>query len=139
MKETISQKERYAQCSVAMAFYLFRALQEIGLYEYTEEYWNIWTRMLEKGAQTCVENEVGERSECHAWGSLILYELPSVVLGVQPAEPAFASVKIQPEAGYLDEAQGEVLTPKGIIKVRWKKESEIKLDYEVPENMRVLV
>ncbi|HIT90358.1 MAG TPA: hypothetical protein IAC41_08075 [Candidatus Merdenecus merdavium] len=138
LKKTIENKEKYVQCSVAMAFYLFRALHKVELYEYTEEYWNIWTRMLDKGAMTCVENEVGERSECHAWGALILYELPSVVLGVQPAEPGYAAVKIQPEAGYLKEAQGIVQTPKGIIKVKWKKETEMNLEFEVPENVRVL-
>ena len=139
LEETIRKKENYVQCSVAMAFYLFRALQKTGLYAYTEEYWNIWTRMLEKGAVTCVENEVGERSECHAWGALILYELPSTVLGVQPAEPGYRSVKIQPEPGYLTGAQGEVVTPNGMIRVKWSKETELKLEYEVPENMEVLV
>lgn len=139
LQETIRQKEKYAQCSVAMAFYLFRALQETGLYAYTQEYWDIWMRMLAKGAQTCVENEVGERSECHAWGALILYELPAVVLGVQPAEPGYAAVRIQPCPGYLTEAHGEVLTPGGTVKVRWKKDNGIRLEYEVPENMRVYV
>lgn len=140
LKETICNKEKYVQCSVAMAFYLFRALQKTGLYEYTKEYWDIWMRMLEKGAVTCVENEVGERSECHAWGALILYELPSVVLGVRPAEPGYRTVIIQPEPGYLTKAVGEVLTPGGIVKVKWHKNrgTGLELEYEVPNGMKVL-
>lgn len=139
LRKTIINKDEYVQCSVAMAFYLFRALQKTGLYALTEEYWKIWTRMLEKGATTCVENEVGERSECHAWGSLILYELPSIVLGVQPAKPGYEAVIIRPEAGYLKSAEGSVMTPKGIIKVRWSREEEMKLEYEIPENLEVLL
>lgn len=138
LEETIKSKEEYSQCSVAMAFYLFRAMQKTGLYAYTKEYWKIWTRMLDKGAATCVENEVGERSECHAWGALILYELPAVVLGVRPARPGFEAVKIQPEAGYLKNAKGKVVTPKGVINVSWSMEGEMKIEYEVPKEIEVL-
>lgn len=139
LRKTIINKDQYVQCSVAMAFYLFRAFEKTGLYEWTEEYWEIWTRMLEKGATTCVENEVGERSECHAWGSLILYELPSIVLGVQPLKPGYEAVRIRPEVGYLKSAEGSVITPKGTIKVRWSRKKEMKLEYEVPENLEVFL
>lgn len=139
MLRTLQHKEEYTQCSVAMAFYLFQALQKCDLYTWTEEYWGIWTRMLEKGATTCVENEVDERSDCHAWGSLILYELPSVVLGVQPAKPGYEAVRIRPEAGYLRSAKGSVITPKGMIMVSWKKEDTMMLKYEVPESLEVLL
>lgn len=139
LEQTIAQKDDYAQCSVAMAFYLFRALEKTGLYAKTQEYWKVWTRMLENGATTCVENDVDERSECHAWGSLILYELPSVVLGVQPAKPGYTDVRIHPVPGYLKSAEGSVFTPKGTVKVRWKKETVMELEYEVPENMEVII
>ena len=138
LEETILHKENYAQCSVAMAFYLFRALEKTGLYAYTDEYWNIWRNMLEKEVTTCVEDAVGERSDCHAWGSLILYELPAIVLGVRPAKPGYGAVTIRPQTGYLTWAQGCVPTPKGDIRVRWKKEESLHMEYEVPEGMEVL-
>ena len=72
------------QCTVAMAFYLFRALEKTGLYEYTNRYWNIWRAMVANGCTTCVEAEDYARSECHAWGALALYELPSVTLRRAP-------------------------------------------------------
>lgn len=137
LEETILHKENYAQCSVAMAFYLFRALQKTGLYSRTQEYWGIWKRMLEKGVTTCVEDEVGERSDCHAWGALILYELPSVVLGVQPAKPGYEAVRIAPETAYFTSARGEVRTPKGIVRIRWNREKEMILEYEVPAELEV--
>ena len=77
-----------------MAFYLFRALQKTGLYQWTKQYWNLWTRMIDDGATTCVEDGVGQRSDCHAWGALILYELPCAVLGVQPGQAGYQTVRI---------------------------------------------
>lgn len=139
LKETIVHQEQYAQCSVAMAFYLFRALQKCGLYDQSKGYWEIWKRMLKKNATTCIEDEVGERSDCHAWGALLLYELPSVILGVRPAKPGYQAVQIDPETSYLKYAQGQVITPKGLIKVKWDKKEKLRLEYEVPEAMEVIM
>lgn len=100
-----------------MAYYLFRALEKAGLYEWSTQYWNIWKRMLAKGATTCVEDEVGERSECHAWGALMLYELPSVILGVRPAKPGYGAVSVNPHGEVLEWFKGEVITPRGMVHV----------------------
>ena len=139
--ETMEKKEEYPQCSVAMAFYLFRALEKTGLYEYTREYWGIWRRMLAKHSTTCIEDEVQERSDCHAWGALILYELPSVILGVRPAEPGYQSVMINPQPGYLKEAKGDIITPMGIIHVQWAKDEndKLRLEYDAPDEVTVVV
>jgi alpha-L-rhamnosidase len=132
----------YVKCSVAMSFYLFRAVEKAGLYEKTRDLWEVWRRMVENNLTTCVEDEVNERSDCHAWGSLILYEIPAVVLGVKPAEPGFNKIEISPTTGYFTSAEGEVITPKGVVKVSWEKNSEtgeIKLNYEAPEGIEVQV
>lgn len=139
LEKTLLFPEQYTQCSVAMAFYLFRALQETNLYIWTDKYWEIWKRMIEKGVTTCVEDEVGERSDCHAWGALILYELPSVVLGVQPSSPGYTSVNICPQPGHLTYAKGHVLTPKGFIDVSWKREDGGRIEYTAPKEIKVTV
>lgn len=139
LEETVRNKADYPQCSVAMAFYLFRALQKAGLYAATDDYWDIWRRMIAKKSTTCVEDEVGERSDCHAWGSLILYELPSVVLGVQPAKPGYEAVAIHPEPGYLQSAKGRILTPKGFVQVEWSKKDHMELKYQAPAGMDVIL
>lgn len=88
---------------------------------------------------TCVESEAYPRSECHAWGSLILYELPSVTLGVRPAAPGYQKVKIAPVTGYFTCASGNVKTPAGNIRVSWKIENgTFKMDYETPQNVEVV-
>lgn len=139
LEETLLYPERYPQCSVAMAFYLFRAMQMTDLYVLSQEYWDIWHRMLKKGLTTCVEDEIGERSDCHGWGALILYELPSVILGVQPAKPGYEAVSIRPEPGYLEWAEGKVITPRGTVKVGWDVREGGRFDYEAPEGVEVIV
>lgn len=129
----------YTQCTVAMRFYLFRALEKTGLYAYTDQYWDTWRNMVKMHCTTCVESEAYSRSECHAWGSLILYELPSITLGVRPAAPGYKKVRIAPVPGYLTNASGIVKTPVGNIRVSWKIENgAFKIDYEVPQNMEVV-
>lgn len=133
------QEPGYAQCTVAMRFYLFRALEKTGLYAYTNQYWDTWRNMVKMHCTTCVESEAYSRSECHAWGSLILYELPSISLGVRPAAPGYKKVRIAPVPGYLTNASGIVKTPAGNIRVSWKIENgAFKIDYEVPQNMEVV-
>ena len=140
LEKTLITPEKYAQCSVAMAYYLFRALEKTGLYGWTEKYWDIWKRMLAKGATTCVEDEVGERSECHAWGALILYELPSVILGVRPAEPGYGAVAVRPHGEALEWFRGEVITPKGMVRIETTQEDggEKRQDITVPEGLKIV-
>lgn len=113
---------KITQCSVAMCFYLFRALEQTGLYRYTDRYWEIWRRMVRSGCTTCVESEGYSRSECHAWGALALYELPGTVLGVRPAAPGYAKIAVHPIPGYLTSASGTVHTPRGDVSVSWTLE-----------------
>ncbi|MBQ8092723.1 MAG: family 78 glycoside hydrolase catalytic domain [Clostridia bacterium] len=116
--ETIRDKS-IPQCTVAMCFYLFRALEMTGLYEYTDQYLNIWRRMIDNGCTTTIESEGYSRSECHAWGALILYELPSAVLGVHPGAPGYSTIEVCPNPGVLRYASGSVRTPNGPVQVAW--------------------
>lgn len=139
LQETIGNPA-YPQCSVAMGFYLFRALETAGWYEKSDDIWNIWRDMVKNYLTTCVENDTDARSDCHAWGAAALYELPAVILGVQPAAPGFSKIKIMPQMGYLTEASGKVITSKGEVIVHWKKTENgtCKLLYEVPEGISVV-
>ena len=132
LQETILHREQYAQCTVAMSYYLFRALEKTGLYGYTDIYWDVWRKMIANHCTTCTEAEAYGRSECHAWGSLILYELPTIVLGVRPAAPGYEKVEVKPVPGYLTWAKGRVCTPKGYVDVEWEKgeNGELKVKWE---------
>lgn len=137
--ETLEHKEDYAQCSVAMMYYLFRALEACGAYEKTEALWESWKIMLRNHMTTCAEDPIQSRSDCHAWGALALYELPSVILGVRPVAPGYEKVEIKPHMEYLSYAKGSVITPKGKIRVEWKKENDgSKIEIDVPQGLNVI-
>ncbi len=124
-------EQGFAGCSVAMRYYLFRALEQTGLYEYTDRYWNVWRQMVRNHCTTCVEAEFYARSECHAWGALALYELPSVVLGVRPAAPGYSRISVRPAAGYMRSASGKVHTPAGDLEVSWVKAENGKIRVKI--------
>ncbi len=131
----------FHQCTVSWGYYLFRALEKSGLYERTETLWEPWRDMIRAHLTTCVEsNGIKGRSDCHAWGALALYELPAVILGVRPVTPGFETVCVRPVPGYLTRAEGEVITPKGKIYVRWTKKEDGTLDLTVraPEGMHII-
>ena len=90
--------------------------------------------MIAKHLTTCAENDLDERSDCHAWGALALYELPSVTLGVRPGAPGYKKIEVCPTPGYLDYANGDVITPHGTVHVEWHKEQDgrIALNYSLP-------
>ena len=134
------QNPDYACCTVAMRYYLFRALEKTGLYEYTDQYWDTWRRMVSDGCTTSVESDQNPHCECHAWGALALYELPCVILGVRPAAPGYEKIRVSPVPGYLTHASGTARTPRGDIHVRWKKEADgLKVKVDCPEELKKLI
>jgi hypothetical protein len=129
----------FVKCTVAMKFYLYRALEKVGLYSLTEQGWDTWRSMIAMHATTSVEAEAYCRSDCHGWGALILYELPSVILGVRPAAPGYEKIQIRPVPGYLNRASGQVITPKGLIKVQWQIiDGKVTGCYQAPENTELV-
>lgn len=131
MEKTLENQD-LAKCSVAMSWYLFRAIEMSGLYdEGTKSLWEPWRKMLSEHMTTCVESPGEGRSDCHAWGATALYEIPAVILGIRPTKPGFTEASIHPLPGYLNWAKGTVATPRGEIYVEWRKESEkVKITYE---------
>ena len=125
------------QASVSFMFYLFRALEICVWYEKTDDLWNLWRQMIKDNLTTCVENDTDARSDCHAWAALMCYEMPTVMLGVRPAAPGFAKVHIAPQADKLQSAEGNVITPRGMVHVAWKKDSQgkITLHAQLPDGM----
>ena len=133
------EEKGHPQCTVAMSFYLFRALEKTGLYEKTNSLWDAWRKMVYDGCTTCIEFENYARSECHAWGALALYEMPSAFLGVRPAAPGYEKIQVSPHAEYLDWAEGTVKTPAGDVRVSWARKGEkLDLNVEAPEGISIL-
>lgn len=139
LMQTLNHPDQYAQCSVAMMPYLFRALEKCDLYDQTQALWAPWRKMLEYNLTTCTEDLVRQRSDCHAWGALALYELPSVILGVRPAAPGYAKVSVHPHCAQFRWAKGTVITPRGKVHVEWRKEEDGNLDIKVSADNNAIV
>ena len=107
-----------------MMFFVFRALEKAGLYEKAYGLLDGWRNMLSRGLTTWAEDDIQERSDCHGWGSLPIYEFTSVILGVKPIGYDGKAVEIRPTLAGLDFAKGAVSTPMGDIKVDWKIDGE---------------
>lgn len=87
-----------------------------------------WGRMLAKGATTFWETFPGynaghwSRSLCHGWSAAPAYFLSTQILGVEPAAPGYASVRVTPRAAGLNWADGVVPTPHGPVRVNWSRD-----------------
>jgi hypothetical protein len=62
------------------------------------------------------------RSHCHGWSAAPTFFLTQHVLGIQPAEPGYAAVRIAPRLGALTWAQGRVPTPRGVVACYWRRD-----------------
>ena len=83
--------------------------------ERADQMWDMWRKMLDNQMTTCVENSTDERSDCHAWGALILYALPALYLGIRPIRPGFAEYRQSTDLGHLSWIRGEAVIPGGKI------------------------
>ncbi|MDI6617109.1 MAG: alpha-L-rhamnosidase C-terminal domain-containing protein [Clostridiales bacterium] len=107
------------KASYAMSFYLFRALEIAGLYDRMDELLDKWRDLLDLNLTTWVEDPVNQRSDCHGWGALPLYEFPAVILGVKPKDAGYKVINISPHICNLKYAKGHVCTKFGMVFVSW--------------------
>jgi len=79
-------------------------------------------------------------SLCHGWASGPTAFLSQYVLGISPAAPGFTEVKICPQLGGLEWAEGTYPTPKGNIWVKHTrlKDGTISTQYNLPEGVRLV-
>ncbi len=109
------------QVSYSFAFFLFRALSAAGVYERSFCLWDRWHHQVSLHLTTWLEDPVSERSDCHAWGSVPLYEFPCEILGVRPLLPGFKRIGIAPQPGSFTWAKGTIVTPYGLIRIAWSR------------------
>jgi len=79
-------------------------------------------------------------SLCHGWAAGPTAWLSEHVLGVKIVAPGCAVVRIEPHLGDLDWVEGTFPTPRGVIKVRHRKQTDgrIETKIEAPPEIQVL-
>jgi alpha-L-rhamnosidase len=103
-------------------FYLARALDHAGL---ADEYLNSldpWRKLLPLHFSTWPEIPGDTRSDSHAWSAHPIYDMLTLVAGIEPASPGFASVRIAPHLGNLNSLFASCPHPDGTISVEYHRQ-----------------
>ncbi len=98
-------------------FYLARALDHAGMAGDYLQSLDPWRKLLPLHFSTWPEIPGDTRSDSHAWSAHPIYDMLTLVAGIEPASPGFATVRIAPHLGSLDHLTATFPHPKGDIGV----------------------
>jgi alpha-L-rhamnosidase len=90
-----------------------------------------WSVFLAAGETTWPECWTGG-TRCHGWSSTPTRDLVVHTLGITPAEPGYAAVRVAPALGGLEWARATVPTPHGWISVEAHANGRVEIDSPVP-------
>jgi hypothetical protein len=76
-----------------------------------------WRKLLALHFSTWPEVPGDTRSDSHAWSAHPIYDLLTLVAGIEPASPGFATVRIAPHLGNLPALKASYPHPDGMIEV----------------------
>jgi hypothetical protein len=114
-------------------FYLARSLDHAGMGNQYLRLLGPWRKMISLGLTTWAEQPEPTRSDSHAWSAHPNYDFLTIVAGVRPASPAFATVLVAPHLGSLKHVSATVPHPKGAIDVEYTVEpSSVKAVIVLP-------
>lgn len=90
-----------------------------------------WSVFLDAGETTWPECWQGG-TRCHGWSSTPTRDLIVHTLGITPAEPGYAAVRVAPALGDLEWARAVVPSPHGPIRVEAHADGTVQVDSPVP-------
>jgi alpha-L-rhamnosidase len=102
-------------------FYLARALDHAGMADDYLDSIGPWRKLLPLHFSTWPEIPGNTRSDSHAWSAHPIYDLLTLVAGIEPASPGFATVRIAPHLGSLPSLTATYPHPQGLIKVEYNR------------------
>ena len=122
----------------AYMYLYFRALDAAGIYGESEKYMEQLRTLVDLGCTTTPETLFEtNRSECHAWSAVAIYEFTAKVLGVTYSD---GQIHIAPYIAGRTHAKGEVATPVGMVKCQWEQTNHrFTLTIQLPEGEKALL
>lgn len=135
--QTVLTDTALTQCSYYFRFYLFRAIKKAGLGDDYLSQLGPWKEMLKLGLTTWAEKSEPARSDCHAWSAHPNFDFLDTVAGIEPAEPGFRKVLIEPHLGNLKHLAAAVPSPEGKISVKYDHPGDGSLiaDITLPQTL----
>jgi hypothetical protein len=103
-------------------FYLARALDHAGLADEYLPSLDPWRKLLPLHFSTWPETPGNTRSDSHAWSAHPIFDLLTLVAGIEPASPGFATVRIAPHLGNLPALKASFPHPEGMIEVEYRRQ-----------------
>ncbi len=118
-------------------FYLFEAMQKLKVGNFTNEL-QPWKDIVTMGMSGTPEKRIEQdpRSEIHPWTAHPVHFFFSVVAGIRPTSPGFATVEIAPNPNELKTIEAIYPTIKGDIMVNlYVDKNKIKGDVTLPKGV----
>jgi len=110
-----------SQATYYFRFYLARALDHAGMGDQYLQLLQPWRDMVALGLTTWAEKPEPTRSDSHAWSAHPNCDLLTIVAGIRPATPGFATVTIEPHLGPLQHVTATMPHPNGNIEVEYTR------------------
>jgi alpha-L-rhamnosidase len=105
-------------------FYLARALDHAGMADDYLPSIQPWRSLLALHFSTWPEVPGDTRSDSHAWSAHPIYDLLTLVAGIEPASPGFKTVRIAPHLGPLPSLSATYPHPAGAIEVEYHRQGK---------------
>jgi hypothetical protein len=102
-------------------FYLARALDHAGMGDEYLPSLDPWRKLLPLHFSTWPEVPGDTRSDSHAWSAHPIYDMLTLVAGIEPAAPGFGKVRIAPHLGTLNSLSANFPHPRGDIRVEYRR------------------
>ncbi|KAN0114480.1 glycoside hydrolase family 78 protein [Hyaloscypha variabilis] len=118
----------FSKCSYVMKFYALRAFALAGddAYEaFWARVWDLWRAMLANNLSTWEEDDVRQRSDCHAWGSVPVYEYCTELAGIHLTAPGAAKVLFKPRVRLSEAVDAKIaLGNNNTATVSWNTQAD---------------
>lgn len=124
-------EEQMVEAQPFFRYVLHDGLARAGRADLVAEVCRDWQVFVDAGETSWPECWTGG-TRCHGWSSTPTRDLIVHTLGISPAEPGFAAVRVVPALGGLEWARATVPTPHGPITVEAHADGRVDVDSPVP-------